>query len=66
MRQPRPTPAPEASAQAASEETPEPLSVDDTILVLSQTTLLRMAEFGRPSKRPTGLLHLGTDEKKDE
>ena len=39
------------------EESPERLSVDDTMLVVSQTTLLRLNELQRLTKRRTGYLY---------
>ncbi len=44
------------------EETPERLSVDDTMLVMSQTSLLRLSEMQRLSKRRTGYLYLEKSE----
>lgn len=64
MRQAPPPPAPAAQQETDSAESPDQLSVDDTILVMSQTTLLRMAELGRLNKRRTGFLF--SDQKKDE
>ncbi len=46
------------------DERPDQLNVEDTILVMSQTTLLRMAELGRLNKRRTGYLSL--DPKRDD
>jgi diguanylate cyclase (GGDEF)-like protein len=40
-----------------NEESPERLSVDDTMLVVSQTTLLRLNELQRLTKRRTGYLY---------
>jgi len=49
-------PANEAKRDAS--EPPDQLNVEDTILVMSQTTLLRLAELGRLNKRRTGYLSL--------
>jgi diguanylate cyclase (GGDEF)-like protein len=46
------------------EEVPERLSVDDTMLVVSQTALLRLNELQRLTKRRTGYLYMGRE--KDE
>lgn len=43
---------------------PNQLNVEDTILVMSQTTLLRMAELVRLNKRRTG--HLSLDSQRDD
>jgi len=50
-------PASEATGQG-EDARPDQLNVEDTILVMSQTTLLRMAELGRLNKRRTGYLSL--------
>lgn len=39
------------------EQGPEHSTVEETILMMSQTTLLRLAELERPNKRPTGTLY---------
>lgn len=49
------TPAPERDGEPEGDG-PEQLSVNETILQMSQTTLLRMAELGRNNKRRTGPL----------
>ena len=52
------------TAAPDKDDRPDQLNVEDTILVMSQTTLLRMAELGRLNKRRTGYLSL--DQKRDD
>jgi len=51
------------AAEPNEDEYPDQLNVEDTILVMSQTTLLRMAELGRLNKRRTG--DLSVDPKRE-
>ncbi|MFN8511688.1 MAG: hypothetical protein U0232_04650 [Thermomicrobiales bacterium] len=61
----------EAVARASDDDdddegAPESLSVDDTMLVVSQTTLLRLNELQRLTKRRTGYLYTGREKDGDE
>lgn len=49
---------PANEAKRDERERPDQRNVEDTILVMSQTTLLRLAELGRLNKRRTGYLAL--------
>ena len=53
------TPTKRQSSDRTEDQHPDQLNVEDTILVMSQTTLLRMAELGRLNKRRTGYLSPG-------
>jgi hypothetical protein len=55
---------PTGDAERAERDRPDQLNVEDTILVMSQTSLLRLAELGRLNKRRTG--YLAIDPKRDD
>ena len=54
---------PQTAALEDQDEAPEQLSVDDTMLVMSQTTLLRLSEIQRLSKHRTGYIYQEREEK---
>ena len=51
---------------AETDNGPDQSSVNDTILKMGETTMLRMAELSRLNKRRTGLLHHKDESNKDD